>query len=214
MSTARIVRAVSPRSYNLGKRKAASEETRGRIIAAARRLLDAPNGVSAFTIDAVAREADVARMTVYYQFASKMGLLEALYDDLAAGSLMPLLPVAMRDPDPKSSLRAVLSAFATFWASDRRIIRRLRALASLDPEVDAGIRNRDAWRRAIWTALVALLGPGLNEEVSSDLVESLLVVTGFESFDKLADACGDEDAARLTGAMARAMFQHAGIEIE
>jgi len=205
---------MSPRAYNLGKRKIATESTRARIVAATRRLLDAPDGVAAFTVDAVAREADVARMTVYYQFSSKMGLLEALYDDLAAGSLMPLLPAAMSDPDPKSALRAVLDAFAKFWSGDRRIIRRLRALASMDPEVDAGIRNRDDWRRGIATALVNRLAPKLDDTGQSHLIEQLLVIAGFETFDKLADALGDETAAVLTREMVAAVFQRAGVAIE
>ncbi len=40
-------------------------------------------GLFGFTVDAVAREAGVARMTVYYQFGSKAGLLEAIFDSLA-----------------------------------------------------------------------------------------------------------------------------------
>ena len=39
-------------------------------------------------IDAVARQAGVARMTVYYQFESKKGLLEALLDDTHDVGLM------------------------------------------------------------------------------------------------------------------------------
>ena len=34
-----------------------------------------------FSIDAVARRADVVRMTVYYQFGARRGLLEALFDE-------------------------------------------------------------------------------------------------------------------------------------
>jgi len=69
---------MSPRPYRLGQRQATTEQTRARILAAARELLMARDGFNGFSIDAVAREADVARMTVYYQFGSKIGLLEAL----------------------------------------------------------------------------------------------------------------------------------------
>ena len=75
---------MSPRPYRLGQRQAATDETRARILAAARELLAASDGLTGFSIEAVARQADVARMTVYYQFGSKPGLLEALFDDLAA----------------------------------------------------------------------------------------------------------------------------------
>jgi AcrR family transcriptional regulator len=204
---------MSPRAYNLGKRKAATEETRARIIEATRRLLDAPDGVSAFTIDAVAREANVARMTVYYQFGSKMGLLESLYNHLASGTLVTRLPAAMQETDARKALGMVLDAFAAFWSTDRLIIRRLRALASLDPEVDAGIRNRDEWRRGIFTNLITRLGD-LDESVRSDLIETVLVIAGFETFDKLADARDDKEAARLTRQMIEAQLAAAGISIE
>jgi|SRR5688572_3213468 len=205
---------MSPRAYNLGKRKAATEETRARIIEATRRLLDAPDGVSAFTIDAVAREANVARMTVYYQFGSKMGLLESLYNHLASGTLVTRLPAAMREKDVRKALGMVLDAFAAFWSTDRLIIRRLRALASLDPEVDAGIRNRDEWRRGIFTNLITRLGTDEDETVRADLIDTVLVIAGFETFDKLADARDDKEAARLTRQMIEAQLAAAGISIE
>jgi AcrR family transcriptional regulator len=204
---------MSPRAYNLGTRKVATEETRARIIEATRRILSAPDGVSAFTVDAVAREANVARMTVYYQFGSKMGLLESLYNHLASGTLVTRLPAAMQETDARKALGMVLDAFAAFWSTDRLIIRRLRALASLDPEVDAGIRNRDEWRRGIFTNLITRLGD-LDESVRTDLIETVLVIAGFETFDKLADARDDKEAARLTQQMIGAQLVAAGISIE
>src|SRR2546430_2914681 len=48
---------------------------------------------SGFSIEAVARRADVARMTIYHQFGSKMGLLEALCDSLAVTGEMEQLMV-------------------------------------------------------------------------------------------------------------------------
>ena len=73
---------MSPRPYRLGKRKEAVDETRDRILAAAQEILKG-DGYMEFTVDTVAGEADVSRATVYYQFGSKAGLLEALFDDLA-----------------------------------------------------------------------------------------------------------------------------------
>ena len=91
---------MSPRPYRLGQRRLAAEQTRARVIAAARELLMATGGFAGFTIDAVARQAGVARMTIYNQFGSKAGLLEALFDDLAARGGMEQLPSAFSRPDP------------------------------------------------------------------------------------------------------------------
>ena len=67
----------------MGQRQAVAEKTRDRILAAARKLLLAKD-FSEFTMEAVGRAADVSRLTVYYQFNSKAGLLEALYNYGAA----------------------------------------------------------------------------------------------------------------------------------
>src|SRR5262249_20338293 len=123
---------MSPRPYRLGQRQTAGEQTRARIVAAARELLAAPGGFSGFTVDAVAAEAGVARRTVYNQFGSKMGLLEALFDELAARGLVARLRAAFVRPEPREALDELIAAFGGFWHSDRVVIRRIRGLASLD----------------------------------------------------------------------------------
>jgi AcrR family transcriptional regulator len=202
---------MSPRAYNLGRRRAATDETRSRIIEAARRLLAAPDGITAFTIDGVAREAGVARMTVYYQYGSKAALLEALYDDLATRGLVASLPAVFQAPSPQSGFLALIDAFNRFWAGDRVITRRLRALAALDPVIEAGIRTRDGWRRGHFTRALAGVSPaGMPEDVRDDLLETVLAMTSFETFDQLAEARGDAEAARLVCLSVEALLAETG----
>jgi AcrR family transcriptional regulator len=68
---------MSPRQYQLGNRAETVEQTRERIIDATRDLL-AREGYPHGPVDHVARVADVAMATVYYQFGSKKGLIEAV----------------------------------------------------------------------------------------------------------------------------------------
>src|SRR6266516_7840042 len=138
---------MSPRPYRLGQRQASTEQTRSRVISAARELLMSSDGFSGFSIDAVARQADVARMTVYHQFGSKIGLLEGLCDSLAASGGMEQLAIAFRQAEPLDTLREYLLVFSHFWDVDRLVMRRLRALAALDPDFEHVIRTRDEWRR-------------------------------------------------------------------
>src|SRR5438876_4258120 len=134
--------SMSPRPYRLGRREGASEETRSRVLTAARALLAAPAGLADFSMDAVARQADVARMTVYYQFGSRRGLLEALFDDLAdRGRLADHLAATFHQPQPLEALRQLIAAFVEFWATDRIVTRRVRSLAALDPEFEQAIQN-------------------------------------------------------------------------
>ncbi|TMF81946.1 MAG: TetR/AcrR family transcriptional regulator, partial [Chloroflexi bacterium] len=107
---------MSPRPYRLGQRQMAADETRSRILNAAREQLEKE---ASFSIDAVARRADVARMTVYYQFGSRRGLLEALFDDLAASGGVIQLPSAFQLQDPMAALDRLIEIFAHFWSSAR-----------------------------------------------------------------------------------------------
>src|SRR6266849_1111354 len=124
---------MSPRPYRLGQRQAATEQTRARILSAARELLISPDGYSRFSIEAITRQADVARMTVYHQFGSKSGLLEALCDSLAASGGMEQVATAFRQPDPLDALMVYITVFSHFWDADRLVLRRLRGAGRTRP---------------------------------------------------------------------------------
>lgn len=176
---------MSPRHYQLGLRQDGVEESRRRVLTAARAVLADATGYQAFTVDAVARKADVARATIYYQFGSKTGLLEGLCDALAASGGMSELGTAFRNPDPEGAICEFVERFSRFWDVDRVVMRRLRALALLDPEVGAVILGRDQRRREGLAVLVGrLTGPGGEER--SRMVPLLVAITSFEIFDQLA----------------------------
>jgi AcrR family transcriptional regulator len=134
-------------------RRAAADETRARILAAAREMLSAPGGIGAFTVDAVARSAGVARMTVYHQFGAKTGLIEAVFDSLAIVRVgVPQLVAALDLADPAATLAEFVRIFAAVWQEDRLVIHRLQALAVLDPAF-----------AEVWNAREARRGGGMRE---------------------------------------------------
>jgi AcrR family transcriptional regulator len=207
---------MSPRPYHLGRRQEGIEQTRSRILTAARELLVAANAFSGFTIDAVARQAGVARMTVYYQFGSKVGLLEALMDDLAARGHLDRLAVAFHHPEPLEALAAFVAAFGHFWSSDRLAVRRLRGLAALDPEIEQAIRSRDEWRRqglrVIMQRIAERYGRPAPEAVD-DAIDLLSTITSFETFDTLAGATrAPEEVTPQVQRLARAVLGAGGHE--
>jgi AcrR family transcriptional regulator len=178
---------MSPRPYQLGKRQGQIDRSRQRVIDAARSLLAEAASYTAFTVDAVARRADVARATIYYQFDSKTGLLEALCDDLAQAGQMSELAAAFALPDPAEALRGFVTCFGRFWSADRLVMRRLRALAALDPEVGAVIAGRDERRRAGLEMLVGRLSDRHVTTVEPGwAVAMLYAITSFETFDAAA----------------------------
>jgi AcrR family transcriptional regulator len=180
---------VSPRPYRLGQRKAATERSRASILAAARQLLTGKTGFSAFTIDRVAKQAGVARMTVYYQFRGKRGLLEALNASLAARSGMDDLPEAFRKSDPLQALLEFVGIFIRFWSSDRLAMRRLHALSALDPEITDAVEANAELRRQGLQVIVNQVKARYGHPTSRKLaeaVEVLQMLTSFETFDHLA----------------------------
>lgn len=178
---------MTPRSYCLGKRQVAVDSNRARIIRGARALLKSPGARKGFSVDAVARCAGVTRMTVYHQFLSKAGLLEALYDDLAQrAGLRKRLALAFGERDPRIGLKKLILAFCHFWAGDRLVIRRLHALADLDP--DFAQVDRREWRRGAIRELIHRLdGRRRSRPQSSEaVVDALHMLTSFETYDALA----------------------------
>src|SRR6478672_12294767 len=122
------------RSYNPGERMRSVEAGRERILAAARDLLE-DDDAEGFSIDAVARRAGVARMTVYNQFESKAGLLEALFDSLAARGPLGEIAEVFKGKDPLVALDEYVAIFGRFWTLHRGTHSRLRAAAAHDEEL-------------------------------------------------------------------------------
>jgi AcrR family transcriptional regulator len=178
------------------KREAATAETRLRILEATRQIL-ADESEEALSMDAIARRADVSRLTIYYQFKSRPGLLEALYDHLAARGNMRRMAEVFHEPDPYSALDKVVSVFVGFWSSDRVVIRRLRAMAALDPEIARGIESRDARRRHIASEILkritATEKKKYNEEQFKGTADVIAMLTGFATYDALASAGRSEE---------------------
>jgi len=199
---------MSPRPYRLGQRQATTEQTRARIINAARELLAESSGFSGFSIDAVARQADVARMTVYHQFGSKIGLLEALSDSFAAHGGMEHLADAFRRPEPLDALDEYITVFGRFWSADRLVMRRLRALAALDPDFEHVIRTRDEWRRQGLRVIVQRFAEKHGRpapEALDEAINVLFTLIGFECFDTLAGPTRSiEEVAPMMQRLARA----------
>ena len=180
---------MSPRTYRLGRRAEAAERTRARILKAAAELLAPRARAREFSLDAVAERAGVARMTVYYQFGSKGGLLEALFDSFAAGGKIgQLIGGAFQRTDPLEALDQLVAAFGAFFQQRRTPIRRVRAMAVLDPELERAVAGRDARRREAMRAMVARLSAAgrLPGGAGDEVTDALQALTSFEVFDALA----------------------------
>ena len=184
---------VRRRAYTPVERQRSVEAGRDRILAAARDLL-ADDDAEGFSIDAVARRAGVARMTVYNQFDSKAGLLEALFDSLAATGPFGQLADIFKQDDPLVALDEYVAIFGRFWTLHRRAHRRLRAAAMHDEELAAAIEARNERRRKGIAELLRRLGDRAHPVVPrAEVVHVIHVLLGFDTFNEIAGASRTPD---------------------
>ncbi len=186
--------------------------TRQRIVESAREMLIG-DSCSSFAMDAVAKRACVTRMTVYNQFGSRVGLLEAVADDLTRrGEGVQRNTVALSQQTPTEALRALVTMACRFWSTDPALFRRFVGLSALDLQVAGVLGARDRVRRES-TALVmrrlaeeGRLLPPLSLEEATAVVTSL---TSFTTWDQMrsklsSDAAPlDELIMRVVGAFVR-----------
>ena len=140
-------------------------------------------------IDRIARDARVARSTVYAIFGSRAGLFDAVGRELASRSGYASLVDAKHQPDARDHLRTGFRASGEMLAANRDIYRALRSMAQLDEQAVGGVVSRMDEERAAGMARLAgrLAEQGvLREGVSREDAERVLwVLTSFESFDLL-----------------------------
>jgi AcrR family transcriptional regulator len=185
VSLGRKERAVkSSRSYTSPLRAAQAQDTRRRVLTAARELFVA-QGYPATTIAAVARRAEVSPDTVYSAFGSKTALLKGVLDVVVAGDdedvavLDRADPQAMRaEPDQRIQLAMFAAGMTGQLERLRPMDDVLRSAAAVDAaaaELRADLQLRQR-RSAIATVVswVAAHGPlRLPEEEATAITWTL-----------------------------------------
>jgi AcrR family transcriptional regulator len=176
----------------LRKRAQASEETRRRIVAAACRLLEQA-GYHQISLDDLARAAEVSRQTIYVQFGSKSGVLQAVAEYIEHASLENLVPELLASLTPLAAFRHACERVVAFFEKNAPILRNLQAQTIYDPEFAAIWRSKqdEIWRntrRAIeWLAAQEGHLSGWSIDEATDW---LWVLGSFEVYDKLVTERG------------------------
>lgn len=187
------------RRYVSAARTQAAADVGGRIVAAATRLLRAKAGIQVFSLDAVAKAAGVTRLTVYNQFGSRRGVLEAVFASIAdKGGITRLASVATMEPS-HAALDWLIEIFCAFWASDAAIAPIMDAMTS-DPEIADALAPRIGSGRKVIDALAARLVKPASRQDTADMIA---VLTGFHTYRSLARGRSQDEIKKLLRAACR-----------
>jgi AcrR family transcriptional regulator len=208
-----MLRAVATRRYEQRARAQAAEDTRRRILDAMyERLRAAPS--QAVSVDRVAKDAGVARSTVYLVFGSRAGLFDAVGRDVMERAGYAGLLQAVRHEDAREHMRGGLTAGARMYAAETEVIRALFGMARLDPDAAGGAiagieaeRSRGMLRLARRLDEQGLLRADVTVE---DAAHVLWVLASFESFDALFTGRGlslEETTRLLIATAERSLLQ-------
>jgi AcrR family transcriptional regulator len=176
---------MSTRPYTSSVRTAAAAAKRDRVIEAAARSLREDASIAAFSLDAVAKVAGVTRLTVYHQFGSRRGLLEAVFDEIARQGGLTEIPDAMAMSDPRAALDRLVEIFCAFWNRDAAVGRLHEAMAT-DPEFAQALIGRNERRRKTVNVLVGrIAGKTASPQARQDAVDLIFALTSFAMFAML-----------------------------
>jgi AcrR family transcriptional regulator len=157
--------------------------TRARILDAAA-CLARKRGPNGFSMDVLAKEAGVARATVYEHFHSKRVVL----DELAASTsrALTLEQRGSRVGDPLTALRDMLGAVCRHWSEHEVAVHDLRALAAATGTHGPTEAVDAEYLRCIVGGLSAA-GHLRAHWSTDDAVDALALLTSYPTYEQL---CG------------------------
>jgi len=168
-------------------RAAAAEATKRRILETTAELLG-QEPAQGINVDRIARDAGVARSTVYVVFGSRPGLFRAVAQDFLDRQGFDRLVAAARHPDAREALVGSLRESTHLYAGGRNLGRALFSLSLLDPAAAEAIVVLEHGRAPAMRALAQrlkdqnYLRPDIGVTEASDV---LWVLTSFDTFDQL-----------------------------
>src|SRR5260370_22285039 len=185
---------MGTRPYTSSVRAAAAAKKRDRVIEAAAGSLREDASIASFSLEAVAKAAGVTRLTVYHQFGSRRGLLEAVFDEIARQGGLTEIANAMAISDPHAALDRLVEIFCAFWNRDPAVGRLHEAMAT-DPEFAQALIGRNERRRKTVNILIGrIAGKPALPRPRRDPLHLLFPLTPLALFYMLrTDSSMDED---------------------
>ncbi|MGV0698708.1 TetR/AcrR family transcriptional regulator [Mycolicibacter sinensis] len=185
-----------------GRGRPRNPRTEQAITDAARRLL-ACDGYEQVSIEAVAREANVSRPTVYRRWPSKTHLVfDAVFDAAEVGDALT------SSGDFEADLRRFVTAVFEFWRSPEVAAATLGILADRNRDPELLIRTQQLLDVQTRTAFGELIRAGIDQGVLDDdldveITYQVLVGSSFYISQVLSPNAIDDAADRLCALLLR-----------
>jgi AcrR family transcriptional regulator len=182
--------------------------TRERLLETAIEMF-AERGYAATGVDALCRRAGVAKTGLYWEFQNKVGLLNAVIDQVVAEWVDQIREAARTAGEPREKLDVALDSLRRRVRERPELFRVLLVVLAERTQVDE--EAREALRRFYKSAHGALL-QGIQESVpgllpSDELALACdLILAMIEGIFLRSQVCGDADIDRLFGAARSAIL--------
>jgi AcrR family transcriptional regulator len=133
-------------------------------------------------MDVLAKEAGVARATVYEHFRSKRVVLDELALSAARAVTLETSPSA--ETDPLRALRDTLSEVCRHWAAHEETMRELQTLSAMTGSERIGDAiDDDALKRLVEGLSQA--GQLRQHWTTADAIDALAVLTSYSTYERL-----------------------------
>lgn len=195
---------AEPRPAPTGRGRPRNPRTEQAITQAARRLL-ARDGYDQVSIEAIAREADVSRPTVYRRWPSKAHVVfDAVFGAADVGDVLT------NSGDFEADLRRFVAAVLDFWRSPEVAAAALGILADRHRDPELFIRTQQLLDARTRTAFGVLVRAGIDQgvldaDVDAEIAYDALVGASFYITQVLAPDAVDGLADRLCSLLLRGL---------
>jgi AcrR family transcriptional regulator len=181
------------RSYQSLVRQRQAEDTRRRIVEAARHLLQ-NEGYAGMTIESIAQRAEVSAQSIYAIFKSKTGILIALLDQSTFGSEYEgVAREALQASDPEARLRLAAGVARQIRGAQSAAFEVMRGAGVVAPELARLQQQREQLRYQKEKGMITFLRDsgrlrrGLSQKAAHDL---LWMLTGGDVYRMLVSERG------------------------
>lgn len=179
------------RRYHSPTRQKNADETRARVVEAARKLL-VEHGYDGTTIEAIARAAGVSSQTVYAAFGSKRGIVAELLERARFGpAYEEVVSRALGTDDPRERLRFAARIARQIYEAERAEFAVLRGAGAVSPELSTLERGLEDQRHTKQASLMAALSAaGLLAVPEKEAADVLWTLTARDVYRMLVEGRG------------------------